>query len=988
MTQAATMVLKVGFVKLSTIFRAVFPNVSYRSSNAKRLLFRMPLVAIFINKEQYIMEKIDGFNYISLSNFLASDAIQSSKEVKEFGMRKNDLKDLLSIVKGEKERECIRYAVYKCSTLTQTQARNRFGLENMKARAFAVESSIKEVKKIANELDEIVADQCQALLDCYGLTSPSTLGLPLSPPFLSLLPPSPSSIDDEECSMSDTSESEYDDHLVSNDEEVCSLVPLVDCMPNDDMLMTTLVDSKYNWFEFVEQVERQHYSLDVLVDLLEKFFLTLPYKNLSKEELQFVVQSHRAFNAVACDMAQDDRIVRSINGEVVTDSESELDECTATKDVKSLVVRKQASVKRRARRLKSQILAEKRFLSRKMRNHTSKIIKQFPNIGEIIEEYVIDHNVGADAWRRTGVLTFDGNTNLKNKVTYKKIQAHLKNILSIDISYGTVVELCIPRNKRRRSAKRYRGLAKVTTRRARKGFNLRYNPDAHWSAAFYKGLNTIQYEDGSNVLNINRDDAAGFRLDTLTTCKQHATPVVQGMDVLTTRTDYVNKTPSVLQTTSYNFTRTKTTPEVCVGVVKAAPIHQKNPAQHYSDIQMLEKEPLLKHVFYNCETGNSKIIDCIRVDGASDEGPTHEVVQYFWTDWHFQQEKVVTLVTTRSSGSSYLNRVELQNGCLSLGHANTFIPSTLGGSCIDSQTGKVDEHRLKQNLSLAIDAYISRVDGTPCGETNIKLFEGSDSSGIQSICTSLEIYLKGSKKAKLLLCSQEPQLYARFETIWGIRNRHLVHGLPSSYVFFLRCCFQKECPHPICSRGGSIKDYSWYPNGPPVSTLPLPSIDPERPWGSTSCTDHKGFCTGHYRTIMVDFDNLREMPKDVAMPPSLMLKQIFTTEKDFSQEVIAKENLLSTEEVNIWFDHLNSVNCNRKRGAAKAALTRQQKKNPISVKTTSTETYHCAGCGFKYSESSASFWIACDNCNKWYCCMCEGLSSEPNYTIYFCKKCK
>ncbi len=29
---------------------------------------------------------------------------------------------------------------------------------------------------------------------------------------------------------------------------------------------------------------------------------------------------------------------------------------------------------------------------------------------------------------------------------------------------------------------------------------------------------------------INRDDASGFRLDTITTFKQYATPVVTGMD--------------------------------------------------------------------------------------------------------------------------------------------------------------------------------------------------------------------------------------------------------------------------------------------------------------------------------------------------------------------------------------------------------------------------------------------------------------------------
>ena len=89
----------------------------------------------------------------------------------------------------------------------------------------------------------------------------------------------------------------------------------------------------------------------------------------------------------------------------------------------------------------------------------------------------------------------------------------------------------------------------------RKGFTLRYNPDAHWSVMFYKGLNSIQYVDGRFILNINRDDAANVQLDTLTTCKQHPNPVVQGKDISTTRTDYVNRYPSQLQTTYYNFTQ-------------------------------------------------------------------------------------------------------------------------------------------------------------------------------------------------------------------------------------------------------------------------------------------------------------------------------------------------------------------------------------------------------------------------------------------------
>ena len=134
-------------------------------------------------------------------------------------------------------------------------------------------------------------------------------------------------------------------------------------------------------------------------------------------------------------------------------------------------------------------------------------------------------------------------------------------------------------------------------------------------------------KDGSNITIINRDDSSGFRLDTLTTHKQYRMPSVIGCDTLTTHTDYVNPYPSIIQTTSYNFTKTETTPEVCVGVVKAVPLHSKNPAQHAADLEMLTRREELHDAFYNNE-GLKKVL-CVRVDGAADEGPLHEEIQFF-----------------------------------------------------------------------------------------------------------------------------------------------------------------------------------------------------------------------------------------------------------------------------------------------------------------------------------------------------------------------
>ena len=83
------------------------------------------------------------------------------------------------------------------------------------------------------------------------------------------------------------------------------------------------------------------------------------------------------------------------------------------------------------------------------------------------------------------------------------------------------------------------------------------------------------------------------------------------------------------------------------------------------------------------------------------EGPSHHKVQFLWTERHISKATRVMLVTTRCSEDSYLNRVELQNGCLSRGHSNLFIPSTLHGSPYGSD-GKIDESKYKNNMNAAV----------------------------------------------------------------------------------------------------------------------------------------------------------------------------------------------------------------------------------------------------------------------------------------------
>ena len=112
-------------------------------------------------------------------------------------------------------------------------------------------------------------------------------------------------------------------------------------------------------------------------------------------------------------------------------------------------------------------------------------------------------------------------------------------------------------------------------------------------------------------MNLGRDDQAGFRLDTMATHKLQKTLCLKECQTLTTHMDYVTKYLSMLQTTSYNFPATLTTGELCAGVVKAAPIHQKNAAQHYAGLKMMQEQDHTKPAFTNCEARSPKTIEWI-----------------------------------------------------------------------------------------------------------------------------------------------------------------------------------------------------------------------------------------------------------------------------------------------------------------------------------------------------------------------------------------
>ena len=192
-------------------------------------------------------------------------------------------------------------------------------------------------------------------------------------------------------------------------EEIAEYVS--DKHPSADTLKRILNESQYNVFELVDKYS--HLSIECVEDLLKNI-----ESGLDEHQQNLLQQSLQSSHSVNNDAYSDDGIARAMNQEIVSDSESDDPDAYVglqdplSKEGKHLIHKRRSAIHRRIRRVKAKAIAEQGYLSRKVSKRVSKILKECPNLGQTIEEFVKAGNVGADQWRRTGVLTFDGNTNL------------------------------------------------------------------------------------------------------------------------------------------------------------------------------------------------------------------------------------------------------------------------------------------------------------------------------------------------------------------------------------------------------------------------------------------------------------------------------------------------------------------------------------------------------------------------------------------------
>ena len=101
--------------------------------------------------------------------------------------------------------------------------------------------------------------------------------------------------------------------------------------------------------------------------------------------------------------------------------------------------------------------------------------------------------------------------------------------------------------------------------------------------------------------------------------------------------------------------------------------------------------------------------------------------------------------------------------------------------------------------------------------------------------------------------------------------------------------------------------------------FPLPVPDPACEWGNENCSKCgiNKVCYGHFLTpeLAIHSTGTSAMVK----PPSQVLKEAFTElNGDLTDDDIKRLTLLAPEEVEMWIEHLKTIQQNRRRGAEKA----------------------------------------------------------------------
>ena len=148
--------------------------------------------------------------------------------------------------------------------------------------------------------------------------------------------------------------------------------------------------------------EKEEDEEEVIKQMNNYYVAAIESGSFSNEQCRLINQSHEAFVLDGATSAWKCSQAAVLNGEIVTDSDTE--DCEQyvglkslqSEQAKAIIMRRRQQIGRRARYVKAKMLAERKFLACKQSTSVRGILKDFPNIGKKIEEFVQEKNVGAD----------------------------------------------------------------------------------------------------------------------------------------------------------------------------------------------------------------------------------------------------------------------------------------------------------------------------------------------------------------------------------------------------------------------------------------------------------------------------------------------------------------------------------------------------------------------------------------------------------------
>lgn len=134
----ANYVLQKGYCMLSKAFKMAFPTQQYKADIARQRMLQMPLTCIRVGTPEsgtaawFVVEYVEGVNYIIFAHF--SEALfGAGTRSQTVGIDRGEIKALLGLAQSDREREIIRYSIFKTSGLSSSAARQKFGFEKMHA---------------------------------------------------------------------------------------------------------------------------------------------------------------------------------------------------------------------------------------------------------------------------------------------------------------------------------------------------------------------------------------------------------------------------------------------------------------------------------------------------------------------------------------------------------------------------------------------------------------------------------------------------------------------------------------------------------------------------------------------------------------------------------------------------------------------------------------------------------------------------------------